>query len=117
MNATTQAVYIWICSYADKYGRCYPSHQRLAKDTGTSNSTIERHLNKLVAAGLLQKEARMENGRQSSDQYQILLSTSLVKMTRGGRHNDEGGVVTSDEAELYPLELNPINSTDAQGAV
>lgn len=109
--AITQTIYIWICSYANEKGTCFPSHKRLASDSGTSTATVERHINQLIELGLLKKEKRIVNGRQTSNHYQIMIKDSTVM--RGPHQSDEGGGDHSDEAELNPV-LTQSNTSEVE---
>jgi hypothetical protein len=42
-----------LATYADKVGFCFPGQSRLAKDTGMSLDTVQRHTKQLVAGGFL----------------------------------------------------------------
>lgn len=77
---TTQALYVWLCSYADENGECYPSRSKLATDIGGSVRTVDTHLKKLENLGLIEKENRVKNNEKQSNLYQLLIVESSAKI-------------------------------------
>lgn len=77
---TTQALYVWLCSYADENGECYPSRSKLAKDIGGGVRTVDTHLKKLEELGLIEKENRVKNNEKQSNLYQLLIVESSAKI-------------------------------------
>lgn len=73
LPAATQAVYFWLCSYADEYGQCYPSRSTLAKDIGGGVRTIDTHLQKLEVIGLIEKQNRVKGNEKQTNLYQLLV--------------------------------------------
>ena len=73
LDTQSQALFVWLCAYADDEGQCFPSIKRLAKDCRTSRDTIIRRLAVLCDKGLLEKRARYNDGQQTSNLYQIML--------------------------------------------
>jgi len=47
-----------LVGFADKRGSCFPSVRKLAEVTGTSKSTVSRHLAELAKAGVITRERR-----------------------------------------------------------
>ena len=67
------AVYMYLCSRADKNGMCFPAIKRIASDLSLSATTIKRALKDLETAGKIRKEKRFrENGGKSSNKYFVL---------------------------------------------
>lgn len=73
LDPLAQLLFVWLCSYANEDGACYPSISRLASDCGVSRDTVMRKLELLCEAQLLQKEPQFKNGQQTSNLYQIML--------------------------------------------
>lgn len=110
LPVSTQAIYLWICSYADKDGRCYPSKRTLGKDTGTSVKTAERQINKLIDLGLLAKTNRFVRNRQTSNSYQLLIKESGASPVTPPHVTSDVGEGGRNDAQNYThIELNPIN--------
>lgn len=74
LPAHIQTVYLWICSYADEKGECFPSRSRLAQDAGVSTKSIDRAINKLIEINILKKVNRFSAGKRekTSNLYKIL---------------------------------------------
>ena len=109
----TQLVWMWLCSYADGYGQCWPSRTRLAKDTCLSVKTIDRHLKRLELLGWVEKTKRWENDKQKSNLYQLNLVPS-AKEKQGGLKvapTKRGGTQVpyrgdTNDILTKPIELN-----------
>lgn len=70
---TAQALFMWLCSYSDSSGECYPSRSVLAKNLHCSVRSIDAHLNNLIEAGFIKKENRFSGNEKTSNLYQIML--------------------------------------------
>jgi hypothetical protein len=119
--ASVQAVYFWICDYANDNGICYPSLKRLQADTSQSRSTILRSIQALVNLKILKKKAQFtEAGDKDVNLYQIM----IVDVVKGGVMSeppsvmselgvvsqlDQGGV--TDGHRTKPIRTKPINNS------
>lgn len=76
VSPSEKLVLLVLANYADEGGCAYPSHRRLADETGLSDRTILTVMKTLEARGLLfRKERRRPDGSRSSD---------LITLTMGG---------------------------------
>lgn len=66
------AVYALLLRHADRGGRCFPSHQRLADTLRISRPTVIRAIRTLVDAGLISVTPRGAAGEQTSHRYTVL---------------------------------------------
>lgn len=74
MDPQSQVLFMWLCSYADERGVCFPGKERLAKDCGMSKRTVDSRVVLLTQKGLIQKKPRQnEKGDQESNKYRIML--------------------------------------------
>jgi DNA-binding MarR family transcriptional regulator len=64
-------VLIMLANYADESGKCWPSVQTLATNTGLSTATVKRALKKLIARGLLSREQRRKGNLKTSSLYSL----------------------------------------------
>lgn len=74
IGATAYAVYSALVYHADAAGACWPSIETIASMIGASNRTARRALRRLVTAGLIEIEERIDGTRQLSNFYRILPS-------------------------------------------
>lgn len=77
LHPTAQTLYMWLCSYANETGNCFPSRQTLAKDVGCSDTMIDSMLVSLEKEGLLKKKGRKDGTRQLSNLYTVLIVPPL----------------------------------------
>lgn len=95
------SVYLFICTYANEKGECFPSRARLMKDTEQSKNTVDRAIKELELLELLEKVVRVKDGVKQTNLYRLLLNT-------------EGGVGSQmglpsphkEDIELYPINYN-----------
>lgn len=64
-------VLIMLANYADESGKCWPSVQTLANDTGLSTATVKRVLKKLTDRGVLSRAQRRKGGMKTSNLYAL----------------------------------------------
>lgn len=114
----TQVLYMWLCSYADDKGVCFPSFSRLAKDCGIGRMTVIRRIQKLEDIGLLVKTNRTKDSSKISNEYQLVVSerdyhsTTVVLPTS----HSETTLVSEVDIELYPLNSNQLTQpTELKG--
>lgn len=98
-----QSVYLWICSYADDDGLCFPSRTTLAKMAGCSVKSVDRALELLVEKKLLSKTTRKDREKNLTNLYQIeILAWGGVSQSLGGV-SQSLGVASEGRTELYPV--------------
>lgn len=92
LPSTSQALYIWICKYANDDGECFPSRSKLAKHIGCDVRTVDKHINFLIELGFMTKEIRHKKGSKEnmSNMYQLQLirHPSEVSDTTPSEKND-----------------------------
>ena len=88
LTSTEIVAYMWICSYANKQGICYPSRVTIAKHIKSTESksghmttmTIDKAIKVLVKKGfLLVKNRKTVKGKRTSNLYQLMLLTQKIK--------------------------------------
>ena len=101
-----QVIYMWLCTYADDDGRCFPSRRTLAKESGCNIKTVDKYIQQLVDDGFIEKENRgIEGSKQKlSNFYTMLLleggsaenGSTLVPKTEVGGSTKNGAVTISN---------------------
>lgn len=74
MHPNAQILYVWLCSYANETGKCFPSRKTLATDCGFSENTVDRMLSMLVKNGLLTKKHQKVGDTNTSNLYTVLIA-------------------------------------------
>lgn len=105
---SAQALFMWLCSYADEQGQCFPSRSVLANNLHCSIRSVDTHLNTLIKQGYIKKENRFRDNEQTSNLYQIMLIDGEQKLHGGGCKICTGGVQNL-RTELNPLNQNQMN--------
>lgn len=78
LHPTAQTLYMWLSSYANETGNCFPSRKTLAEDVACSERTVDTMVDLLVEAGLLEVKGRKEGDRQLSNLYKVLIVPTLA---------------------------------------
>ncbi len=78
LDAHSQVLFMWLCSFTDDKGQCYPSVNRLAECCGLSRKTIIDRVKVLIEKGFLTKTYRYSDNTQKSNLYQIHLLPSAT---------------------------------------
>lgn len=115
-DAIAQIVFMWLCSYADEEGVCFPSRSKLAKDCNVTVDTIDRKVKYLADEGLVKKTTRKDGEVNKSNLYQILLvedegvavqegQGSLTKDTRGSLTNTTLTQSIKNSIQLTPGDV------------
>lgn len=78
LDAHSQVLFMWLCSFTDEKGQCYPSVNRLAECCGLSRKTIIDRVKILIDRGFLTKIPRFSDNAQQSNLYQIHLLPSAT---------------------------------------
>ena len=73
LDAISQAVFLWICNYANQKGFCYPSIRTLASNTRTSKNTVKNRISLLRDRGFIAVTHRKRGGKNDSNLYQVLI--------------------------------------------
>jgi len=100
VSAAAQALYMWLCFFANQDGECFPSRPTLAEKLNCSVRSVDEYFKELEGVGLATKEARFRDGAQTSNVYRLPLY-GLNAAT--GRENP-----ALPPAQKLPTELNPV---------
>lgn len=95
-----QTVFVWICSYANEDGECWPSRSLLARNASCSVDSVDNAIKKLVELGLLEKTSRTDGESKITNLYQIRLVADTIG--QGSRYGRLG------VADDVGIELNPV---------
>jgi len=112
MKPDTQAVFMWICRFADSDGLCFPSKKTLSAASGVSKRRVFDCLSELEEAGILRQETRKRGKTFTSNLYQVMLvEPQVVQEVHEGSAGGALGVVhqvpnNSIQVELQSNELN-----------
>lgn len=107
MNVHMQAVFLWLCSYADENGVCFPSRKRLAKDIKCSLRTIDWTIHRLQAANLIESIKRKDPnnpGKNLTNLYQIMIPGVDGEVAQDMHEGSEPGAL--GVGYYVPRELN-----------
>lgn len=109
LPATGQALFVWLCKYANEDGECFPSRKRLADHLGIDVRTIDKHLSFLEETGFITKVKRKKAGTKEnmSNLYQIQISRypSENNNTTPSEENDTVTIPNSNYTNITTIAL------------
>lgn len=113
LDAQSQVLFMWLCSFTDEKGQCYPSVSRLAECCGLSKRTIIDRVKILIDKGLITKTERFIDDSQQTNLFQIHLIPSAPESSPSANKVKKG--VTDLHPPHAPfadrtksIELNPL---------
>lgn len=126
-KSIVQAVFFWICEYADDWGFCFPSRETLASNCNCDTRTIDKAIKRLEEICVIEKTKRKKpDGSFSSNLYQIIYLDAFEeeenkggvakKTTLGSEKNDTRGSEKNVSITQPNIELNLLNSNSEQGS-
>jgi hypothetical protein len=107
-----QAVFLWLCSYADEEGTCYPSLKAIASNCGCSKDAVRDALAMLCESGLLKVEPQFDGDRQTTNLYKIMLVSGVaagggLPTARVGGSSQQGtGVADTDTNYIHKNSIH-----------
>lgn len=104
-----QMVLCWIWFHTNQDGLCWPSHTRLAEESGMSTTTVKKAIASLVEKRRLVVNQRFTDGRQTSNEYEVVLGEWSPDDHR--QSPDDGGRgrgATTNQTQIEPKEDKPV---------
>jgi hypothetical protein len=105
---------ITLANYADERGQCWPSQERLARDTDQSVDTVQRRLAELEKDGLITRQRRSRvTGQRASDLYTLRMGkepkpqSAMWALDDGGNGGDQNRTTPEPKPRLCGLEIEP----------
>lgn len=80
-----QTVFLWLCSYIDENGQCFPSRKKLAECCSMTVKTLDKYMTALTDLGLVTKTQRQKEGtvENMSNLYQVNVLDTLPSVFSG----------------------------------
>ena len=89
----TKSILMALANYANQDGESWYGYAKIAADTEMGESTVRKHIERLVELGLVQVEQRLrENGSTRSNRYQLVMDRPGATTEHPGCHDVAGGV-------------------------
>lgn len=109
---TTKLVLLKLADNSNDDGYCWPSQSTIARHTGLTRETINRHIRKLRHEGLVEIRHRMEDGVSLPNHYRLNLG-GVVTENHRGCDGESQGVVTENHTEPSVRTVNESNTGDS----
>lgn len=112
LKTEAQVLFMWICSYANDDGTCYPSRKSLSNKCGFTVKTVDKYMTVLIENGLISKTIRKkENSNENiSNLYQVELPDTLPSVLESTYPRESEGGTGSHPND--PVTIPNINYTN-----
>lgn len=80
LTPAAKGLYAYLASFCGSSDECYPSVELAVKEMGMSRETFYKHINALVAAGVVEKKQINENGRFGRVVYKVLHKVKIIDL-------------------------------------
>lgn len=106
-SSSIKLVLLALADRADEIGKCFPSIQRLHRDTGLNRKTIIKAITELCHAGALSDTGQRKGATQRVKVYRLNTELEIVpKAEPSQKRND------SQSGTLNSAEIGTLNSTE-----
>jgi DNA-binding Lrp family transcriptional regulator len=113
LDPQSQVLYMWLQSFANDNGECYPAIDTLADCCGMSRDTVIRRLEKLTEMGLITKQNQYIDNKQTTNLYTLeLVDRGSTQQPTGSHTATHGGSREQHRTQSIGTQSNIyINST------
>jgi len=101
LDPQSQVLFMWLNSFSNEDGECYPSIERLSEACGMSQDTVIRRMAVLEEKGFIKKEPQFVENRQTTNLYTVQLIDGVADSYPGGSHTDTHGGSTERHRTKY----------------
>lgn len=78
LSAATKGLYAYLSSFCGTTDECYPSVEMIIKEMDMGKDTFYRHINALVAAGVVEKRQTLHNGKFGRTVYRLTHEVAIL---------------------------------------
>lgn len=81
LTPAAKGLYAYLASFCGDKDECFPSVDLILKEMGFSRETFYKHINALVAAGVVEKKQLNNNGRFGRTVYRITHEVEIIDLS------------------------------------
>jgi len=116
LDITQKVVLLKFCDCAnDEGGNAFPSVNRVADESGISESTTHRAIGELVKAGLMEVQRPHDRGRHRPTTYIVHPERGVMLTPHGVSNEAERGVTVTPDPSLEPSDILPPKAKKGAG--
>ena len=88
LSAAAKGLYAYLSSFCGLDDECYPSVETITKEMSMGKDTFYRHINALIAAGVVEKQQVIsEDGKFGRVLYRLSHKVEIHDFPNGGKHD------------------------------
>ena len=81
ISLAAKGLYAYLSAYCGKDDKCYPSIDTILRETGITRDTFYKHINALVAAGVVEKRQVKNNNRFGRTIYKLTHEVEITSIS------------------------------------
>lgn len=101
ITMAAKGLYAYLSAFCGKSDECYPSVEMITRELGISKDTFYRHINALVAAGVVEKKQEVIDGRFGRMFYKLTHEVKVIDLP-----DTEKSSFSDTEKSSYPFPKN-----------
>ncbi|MCD8325761.1 MAG: helix-turn-helix domain-containing protein, partial [Lachnospiraceae bacterium] len=88
ISLAAKGLYAYLASFCGQEDECYPGVEIIMKENGIGKDTFYRHINSLVAAGVVEKaQIKGEGGKFGRTVYKLSHEVTVSEKTESGKRD------------------------------
>lgn len=105
-----KGLYAYLASFCGDEDECFPSVDLILKEMGFSRDTFYKHVNALVAAGVVEKKQLNQNGRFGRTVYKITHEVTILDLSNTNSSTTEETTARNSTTNNNSINNNSINN-------
>ena len=122
ITLAAKGLYAYLASLCGDSNECYPSVETIVTELGITKDTFYRHINSLVAAGIVTKEQKINNGRFGRTVYKLtheveISSFPFPEKSVSDKSISSNSMSTGSESNKNNINNSSINNNNKKNIV
>ena len=115
ISVATKGLYAYLASFCGNSSECYPSIDTITKELGITKDTFYKHINVLVAVGVVEKKQEIHNGRFGRTIYKLtheieILDSSFPKKSVSENSESNNNITNNNNINNKSNNTSPKKS-------
>lgn len=113
ISMPAKGLYAYLSSYCGTSNECYPSVEVITRELGITKDTFYKHINALVAAGVVKKVQDTSNGRFGRTLYRLTHEVEIHSFSFPKKSESKKSLTTNSETNNNSINNNNINNNNS----
>ena len=109
ISAAAKGLYAYLSSFCGVSNECYPSVDTITKEMGMTKDTFYKHINALVAVGVVKKDQEINNGKFGRTLYKLTHEVEIHSFSFPNNSESNKPISNNSETNINNAKINNIN--------